>query len=44
MVVPTSEISVFTGITIAEYFRDMGYNVSLMVDSTNQWTNIVNEI
>lgn len=44
MTLPTSEISVFTGMTIAEYFRDMGLNVSLIVDSTNKWIKVVNEI
>ncbi|CAK89466.1 unnamed protein product (macronuclear) [Paramecium tetraurelia] len=44
MVTPTTEISVFTGITIGEYFRDMGLNVSFIVDSTNQWSQAVNQI
>ena len=31
------EASIYTGITIAEYFRDMGYSVALMADSTSRW-------
>jgi len=37
MPVAAREASVFTGITIAEYYRDMGYNVALMADSTSRW-------
>ena len=33
-----------TGITIAEYFRDMGYNVSMMADSTSRWAEALREI
>jgi len=35
---------VFTGITIAEYFRDMGYHVSLMADSTSRWAEAMREM
>jgi len=34
----------FTGITLAEYFRDMGYNVSMMADSTSRWAEALREI
>ena len=34
----------FAGITIAEYFRDMGYNVSMMADSTSRWAEALREI
>ncbi|CAD8194906.1 unnamed protein product [Paramecium octaurelia] len=44
MTMPSTEISVFTGITIGEYFRDMGFNVSFIIDSTNQWIHAVNQI
>ena len=37
-------ISFSLGITIAEYFRDMGYNVSMMADSTSRWTEALREI
>ena len=37
MPVAAREASVYTGVTIAEYFRDMGYNVALMADSTSRW-------
>ena len=37
MPVAAREASVYTGITIAEYFRDMGYSVALMADSTSRW-------
>lgn len=36
--------SVFTGITLSEYFRDMGYNVSMMADSTSRWAEALREI
>lgn len=35
---------VFTGITLSEYFRDMGYNVSMMADSTSRWAEALREI
>ena len=38
------EASVYTGITIAEYFRDMGYDVALMADSTSRWAEAMREI
>ena len=44
MPVAAREASVYTGITIAEYFRDMGYNVSLMADSTSRWAEAMREI
>jgi V/A-type H+-transporting ATPase subunit A len=42
--VAAREASVFTGITIAEYFRDMGYDVALMADSTSRWAEAMREI
>ncbi len=44
MPVAAREASVYTGITIAEYFRDMGYHVSLMADSTSRWAEAMREI
>jgi len=44
MPVAAREASVYTGITIAEYFRDMGYNVALMADSTSRWAEALREI
>lgn len=44
MPVAAREASVFTGITIAEYFRDQGYNVALMADSTSRWAEAMREI
>ncbi|MEA1939550.1 MAG: V-type ATP synthase subunit A [Candidatus Caldatribacteriota bacterium] len=44
MPVAAREASVFTGITLAEYYRDMGYNVSLMADSTSRWAEAMREI
>ena len=44
MPVAAREASVFTGITIAEYYRDMGYNVALMADSTSRWAEAMREI
>jgi len=44
MPVAAREASVFTGITIAEYFRDMGYHVALMADSTSRWAEAMREI
>ena len=44
MPVATREASVYTGITIAEYFRDMGYDVALMADSTSRWAEAMREI
>ncbi|MBS3790583.1 MAG: V-type ATP synthase subunit A, partial [Candidatus Thermoplasmatota archaeon] len=44
MPVAAREASVFSGITIAEYYRDMGYNVALMADSTSRWAEALREI
>ena len=44
MPVAAREASVYTGMTIAEYFRDMGYNVALMADSTSRWAEAMREI
>jgi len=44
MPVAAREASVYSGITIAEYFRDMGYDVALMADSTSRWAEAMREI
>jgi len=44
MPVAAREASVYTGITIAEYYRDMGYNVAVMADSTSRWAEALREI
>ena len=44
MPVAAREASIYTGITLAEYFRDMGYNVSMMGDSTSRWAEALREI
>ncbi|KAI3766950.1 hypothetical protein L2E82_01299 [Cichorium intybus] len=44
MPVATREASTYTGITIDEYFRDTGYNVSMMADSTSLWAEALREI
>ncbi|MHA1687041.1 MAG: V-type ATP synthase subunit A [Candidatus Heimdallarchaeaceae archaeon] len=44
MPVAAREASVYTGITLAEFFRDMGYDVSLMADSTSRWAEAMREI
>ncbi len=44
MPVAAREASVYTGMTIAEYFRDMGYSVALMADSTSRWAEAMREI
>ncbi|ULH15262.1 V-type ATP synthase subunit A [Deinococcus sp. KNUC1210] len=44
MPVAAREASVYTGITLAEYFRDQGYSVSLMADSTSRWAEALREI
>jgi V/A-type H+-transporting ATPase subunit A len=44
MPVAAREASIYTGITIAEYFRDMGYDVALMADSTSRWAEAMREI
>jgi len=43
MPVAAREASVFTGIAIAEYYRDMGYDVALMADSTSRWAEAMRE-
>jgi len=43
MPVAAREVSIYTGITIAEYYRDMGYNVALMADSTSRWAEALRE-
>jgi len=44
MPVAAREASIYTGITLAEYFRDMGYHVALMADSTSRWAEALREI
>ena len=44
MPVAAREASIYTGITLAEYFRDMGYNFSMMADSTSRWAEALREI
>lgn len=44
MPVAAREASIYTGITMAEYFRDMGYHVALMADSTSRWAEALREI
>ncbi len=44
MPVAAREASIYTGVTIAEYYRDMGYNVALMADSTSRWAEAMREI
>ena len=44
MPVAAREASVYTGVTLAEYFRDMGYDVGLMADSTSRWAEAMREI
>jgi hypothetical protein len=44
MPVAAREASIYTGITLAEYYRDMGYNVSMMADSTSRWAEALREI
>ena len=44
MPIAAREASVYTGITMAEYFRDMGYDVALMADSTSRWAEALREI
>lgn len=40
MPVAAREASIYTGITVAEYYRDMGYNFSMMADSTSRWVRV----
>ena len=44
MPIAAREASIYTGITLAEYIRNMGYNVSLMADSTSKWWETLREI
>lgn len=44
MPIAAREASVYTGITLAEYFRDMGYNVAMMADSTSRWAEAMREM
>ena len=44
MPVAAREASMYTGITIAEYFRDMGYKVAIMADSTSRWAEALREM
>jgi len=44
MPVAAREASIYTGITLSEYFRDMGYNVGMMADSTSRWAEALREI
>lgn len=44
MPVAAREASIYTGITLSEYFRDMGYHVSMMADSTSRWAEALREI
>ncbi len=44
MPVSAREASIYTGVTIAEYFRDMGYDVAMMADSTSRWAEALREI
>ncbi|HUS57613.1 MAG TPA: V-type ATP synthase subunit A [Planctomycetota bacterium] len=44
MPVAAREVSIYTGITIAEYYRDMGYHVALMADSTSRWAEALREL
>lgn len=44
MPVAAREASIYTGITLAEYFRDMGYHVAIMADSTSRWAEALREI
>lgn len=44
MPVAARESSIYTGITVAEYFRDQGKNVAMMADSTSRWTEALREL
>ena len=44
MPVAAREASIYTGMTIAEYFRDMGYSVALMADSSSRWAEALREM
>jgi V/A-type H+-transporting ATPase subunit A len=44
MPVAAREVSIYTGVTLAEYYRDMGYNVAVMADSTSRWAEALREL
>ncbi len=44
MPVPAREVSIYTGVTIAEYYRDMGYSVAVLADSTSRWAEALREL
>ena len=44
MPVAAREASIYTGMTLAEYYRDMGYHVAIMADSTSRWAEALREI
>lgn len=44
MPVAAREASIYTGITLGEYYRDMGYHVAMMADSTSRWAEALREI
>jgi V/A-type H+-transporting ATPase subunit A len=44
MPVAAREVSIYTGVTVAEYFRDMGYDVAIMADSTSRWAEALREL
>jgi V/A-type H+-transporting ATPase subunit A len=44
MPVPAREASIYTGVTVAEYYRDMGYHVALLADSTSRWAEALREV
>jgi len=44
MPVAAREVSIYTGVTLAEYYRDMGYNVAIMADSTSRWAEALREL
>lgn len=44
MPVPAREVSIYTGVTIAEHYRDMGYSVAVMADSTSRWAEALREL
>ncbi|MDD5475057.1 MAG: V-type ATP synthase subunit A [Syntrophales bacterium] len=44
MPVPAREVSIYTGVTIAEYYRDMGHSVAVMADSTSRWAEALREL
>ena len=44
MPVAAREASIYTGITLAEYYRDMGYHIAIMADSTSRWAEALREI